>query len=233
MIDPYSKAVAVIPARGGSKGIPKKNLLQIGGRPLIEWTLEAVVEATNAFRLIVSTDSQEISQVSRDMGAEIVVRPEELGLDTTATEPVISHALAQLGIEGNTCLVILQATSPIRSSGTLDSAYETFLSSGSDSLLAVVEEAPFLWRGPVSNPTATYNVAYRPRRQDFKPNAIIYKEVGSFYFSWVESFQSTGNRIHGRQQLFVVDKHEGIDIDDDYDAIMADAILSKRGSGSK
>ena len=233
MIDARSDVVAIVPARGGSKGIPKKNLLRIAGRPLIAWTLGAVAEARTAFRLVVSTDCQEISQVSRDLGAEIVVRPEELSLDTTPTEPVISHALAQLGIEGNSCLAILQATSPIRSPGTLDRAHEAFLSSGSDSLLAVVEESPFLWRGPSSNPTAIYDVAYRPRRQDFEPSSMVYREVGSFYFSWVKSFQAEGNRIHGRHQLFLVDKREGLDIDDHYDVIVADAVLSQRGLRSK
>ena len=87
------KCIAVIPARGGSKRIPGKNVLNIGGKPLIAWTIEAALDCENIDHVFVSTEDADIVRVSRHYGAEIIPRPPELSLDTSATEPVLVHAL--------------------------------------------------------------------------------------------------------------------------------------------
>ena len=94
--------LAIIPARGGSKGIPRKNLLPIAGKPLIVWTIEQAL-ATNSLHVVVSTEDAEIADVSRAAGADVIRRPIELAQDTTATEPVVEHAIATPG--GNAAVV--------------------------------------------------------------------------------------------------------------------------------
>jgi N-acylneuraminate cytidylyltransferase len=207
--------------------------MPIAGSPLVTWTLKAVAEAATRFRLVVTTDCEDIAAVSHSYGAEVVQRPHELARDTSPTEPAVAHVLEQLEIAEDSCLVILQATSPVRWTGSLDRAYSAFVKSGTDSLVAVVEESPFMWWGPIDSPTPMYDVSDRPRRQDFEPNSITYREVGSFYFSWAGPFLRQGNRIHGLSCLYVLDKYEGIDVDEPYDAKIAEAILLTATVGQK
>ena len=120
---PTAGVVAVIPARGGSKGIPRKNLAMVGGRPLIAWSIEAGLAATEVDRVVVSTDDDEIARVARDCGAEVpFLRPPELALDDTADLPVFIHALDQLELTGGSpeLLVHLRPTSPLRRAGFVD-----------------------------------------------------------------------------------------------------------------
>ena len=114
--------LCVIPVRGGSKGIPRKNLRDVGGKPLVVWTIEQALEAKDV-RVVVSTEDEEIASVARAAGAEVIDRPAELAQDTTATEPVIVHAMDYLrdkeGYEPE-FVMLLQATSPVRRPGTMD-----------------------------------------------------------------------------------------------------------------
>ena len=121
--------LAVIPARGGSKGIPRKNLREVAGKPLIVWTIEQALAARPTMDVVVSTDDAEIAEVARAAGARVpFLRPAELAQDTTATEPVVLHALAQARAEGShpQAVMLLQATSPVRLPGTLTRALDEF-----------------------------------------------------------------------------------------------------------
>lgn len=161
--------ICVIPVRGGSKGIPRKNLRQIGGKPLVVWTIEQAL-AVPGLRVIVSTEDAELAEVSRSAGAEVVDRPAELAQDTTASEPVIEHVIATLAERGERpdVVMFLQATSPVRRPGTLARALAEFEASGADSMVGVVAETPFLWR--LGHPaTADYDFTRRPRRQEIPP----------------------------------------------------------------
>lgn len=121
-------ALVVIPARGGSKGIPRKNLLPVGGRPLIGWTIAQALEARDDVIVVVSTEDEEIAEISRAHGARVIDRPAALAADTAPTEPVILHAMDVIEGEGVTldAVVLLQATSPVRKPGTIVRAIEQF-----------------------------------------------------------------------------------------------------------
>ena len=121
----------VIPARGGSKGIPQKNVRQVCGKPLIAWTIEAAQQSVLLDRWVVSTEDPEIASISRLYGAEILDRPPQLATDTTPTLHVLKHALNHVSAD---IVVLLQPTSPIRSSGLIDRCIRQFQDTQADSL---------------------------------------------------------------------------------------------------
>ena len=227
-------AVCVIPARGGSKGVPRKNLRVVAGKPLIVWTIEQALAVTEPLEVVVSTDDDEIASVARDAGASVpFLRPPELAQDTTATEPVVRHALAALDALGTqaTTVMLLQATSPVRLPGTLDRALAEFAGSGVDALVGVVPQAPFLWWAgspPDVPPRADYDVDARPRRQDLTSQTLRYRETGSLYVTrrWV--YDDLDNRLGGRIGLFVMDEVEGVDVDTEIDLAVAEQQLLAR-----
>lgn len=230
-------ALAVIPARGGSKGIPRKNLLPVGGRPLIAWTIaQALAAREDGHDLIVavSTEDAEIAEVAREHGARVIERPAELALDTTPTEPVILHAMDALETEGTVldAVLLLQATSPVRAPGTIGRAIAQFRESGCDSLVGVVPESPFFWRlpeQPGGSARPAYDVDARPRRQDLRPEQMHYFENGSLYVTAPGIYRTSGNRIGGTVGLFVLDESEGVDIDTPADVAAAETMLARLG----
>ncbi|GAA1916849.1 acylneuraminate cytidylyltransferase family protein [Nocardioides hwasunensis] len=214
--------LCVIPARGGSKGVPRKNLLDVGGKPLIVWTIEHAL-AVPELDVVVSTDDEEIAEVARDAGARVPwLRPDELAQDTTPTEPVVRHAIEQVTAERGRpdSVMLLQATSPVRHDDTLGRALAEFATTGVDSMVGVVEQPPFIWQAG-DPPTAAYDVAARPRRQDLTPEARRYRETGSLYVTRTEVYEEHDNRLGGRVGLFVMHEDEGIDIDTELDVALA------------
>lgn len=222
-----TQTLCLIPARGGSKGIPRKNLMPVAGRPLIVWTIQQALRARTGLRVVVSTEDEEIAQVARAAGADVpFLRPARLAADTTATEPVVEHALAELAAAGDRpdLVVLLQATSPIREESTIDRAVAALRSSGADSLVGVVRQAPFLWwRG--DPPRADYLVSARPRRQDLAPDDYRYRETGSLYVTRTEVYEREHNRLGGRIELFEMSEIEGVDIDTDIDLRITEGFL--------
>lgn len=224
--------LCVIPVRGGSKGVPGKNLRPVAGRPLVAWSIDHAIGSTTPMRVIVSTDSQEIATVARSFGAEVpFLRPAELATDTAPTEPTIVHAIEWVRAEGwePDLVVLLQATSPIRSADAIDRAIAQLLTEGADSLVGVVPSSPFLWH-PGRPPSADYPVDARPRRQDMNEAMIPLRETGSLYVTRTRVYDDQCNRLGGRVSLFVMDEREGLDIDTEVDLVIADSILSMRPS---
>lgn len=219
--------LCVIPARGGSKGVPRKNLLDVGGKPLIVWTIEQAL-ATDGLDVLVSTDDEEIADVARAAGARVPwLRPPELAQDTTPTEPVVRHAIEQVTAERGRpdSVMLLQATSPVRHDDTLARALSEFTETGVDSMVGVVEQAPFVWQA-TEPPTAAYDVSARPRRQDLTTETMRYRETGSLYVTRTEIYEQYDNRLGGRIGLFVMADVEGIDIDTELDVALAEKFLA-------
>ena len=219
--------LCVIPARGGSKGVPRKNLLDVGGKPLIAWTIEQAL-AVPDLDVLVSTDDEEIAEVARAAGARVPwLRPTELAQDTTPTEPVVRHAIEQVTAERGRpeVVLLLQATSPVRHDGTLARALTEFTATGVDSMVGVVEQPPFIWQAGAP-PTAAYDVAARPRRQDLTDAARRYRETGSLYVTRTEIYEQHDNRLGGTIGLFVMAEDEGIDIDTELDVALAIRLLT-------
>jgi len=132
-----SKVLGVIPARGGSKRLPRKNLAPLGGKPLIAYTIEAARGAGRLFRAVVSTDDEEIAICARSLGADVpFIRPAELARDDSPVTSVLLHALDRLGADAD-AVALLQPTSPLRTSEDIDRAIELFDSTRADTVTAV------------------------------------------------------------------------------------------------
>ena len=221
------RILCIIPVRGGSKGVPGKNRMPVAGKPLVVWTIEQALAARPAMDVVVSTDDPELAAIARAAGAEVpFMRPAELALDTTPTEPVIAHAIAERTAAGlrPDAVMLLQATSPVRLPGTLNRAIAEFVASGVDSLVGVVPQTPFLWR---AGAVPCYDPANRPRRQDLRDDELYYRETGSLYLTRTEVHEREHNRIGGRVGLFVMHDDEGADIDTAADVAVAEAQLRR------
>ena len=221
---------AIIPARGGSKGIPRKNLKLLEGKPLIVWSIEQVL-ATRGLAPYVSTEDEEIADVARGAGAQVIERPAELAGDATASEPVIEHAIEVITAEAARPdqVMFLQATSPLRLPGTLSRCLDEFAVTGADSMVGVVPAEIFMWRR-VPRVEALYPVDTRPRRQDLRPEQLRYRETGSLYLTRTEIYERHHNRLGGAIELFVMDPLEGIDIDAEHDFMLAESLWRRMSS---
>lgn len=135
------KVLGIVPARGGSKGIPRKNVRLLGGRPLLAHTAEAALAAHRLSRVVLTTDDEEIAEVGRSCGLEVpFVRPAELARDDTPTLPVLQHAVAELEKAGDRfdAVCLLQPTSPLRRAGDIDGCIELLETGGLDSVVSVL-----------------------------------------------------------------------------------------------
>lgn len=216
------KYLGVIPARGGSKGIPKKNIKNMNGEPLISYTIEAskiAIEKGALSRCIVSTDSEEIAEVSRVYGADVpFMRPDYLAGDTIKSVDVILHALSFLRDLGEyyDAVVTLQPTSPMRRGKDIIEGIELFDEQSSDSLIAVYEDAKangFNYYRMGEDGTGIpehkeHNIGIR--RQEMKP---MYVRNGALYISSVELLKERNLIIGDYPLLFVMPKERSIDID--------------------
>jgi N-acylneuraminate cytidylyltransferase len=205
--------VAIIPARGGSKGIPGKNIRLLNGLPLIVHSILDAQESELVKNIYVTTDDPEIEKISVSFGANIIRRPSELATDTAASEAALTHALQRL--EDNNAapeiVVFLQCTSPIRSGQDIDNAIEKLCQEKADSLLSVSPSHRFIWEevNGVAR-SVNYDYRHRKRRQDMKPQ---YVENGSIYVfkPWV--LKELGNRLGGKISLFVMPEEKSWEID--------------------
>ncbi len=219
--------IAIIPARGGSKGVPRKNVRLLADKPLIAHSILDAQEATSVDSVYVSTDDEEIARVSANYGAEIIHRPSELANDTASSESALIHALEQLEHQGINpdLLVFLQCTSPIRTGLDIDQAIAKLKAEKADSLLSVSPSHRFLWEevNGVAQ-SINYDYRHRPRRQDMNPQ---YMENGSIYLfkPWV--LKETGNRLGGKIALYMMSEMAAMEIDSVYDFEMLNFLMSQ------
>ncbi|WP_201276608.1 acylneuraminate cytidylyltransferase [Marisediminicola senii] len=230
------RVVVVVPARGGSKGIPGKNLTRVGGVPLVVRAVTAAVASTLVDLVVVSTDDDRIAQAAEAAGAVVVARPAELSGDEAGSEAAVLHALDALrggrATEDPEVVVMVQATSPFIDASDMDAAIRRVLDDETDSVFAAIETHDFVWTlvdGAVS--AVGHDAAHRPRRQDRAPH---YRETGAFYVMRTEGFRTGGHRFFGRLGIAVVDPMRAIEIDtpDDLEAARALAPLLDRIDGA-
>ncbi|MCS3844472.1 acylneuraminate cytidylyltransferase [Microbacterium sp. AK031] len=217
--------VAVIPARGGSKGVPRKNLRRIGGVPLIQRAVRAAAAAEHVDLVVVSTDDDEIAELSVAAGARAIRRPDEISGDTASSESAVLHALDALESAGETVeiVVFIQATSPFIPSDRIDAAVDEVRSGRYDSMFSAHETYGFLWRRDDDQAAAAINhdAARRPRRQDREPH---YLETGAFYVFRADGFRRGGHRFFGRVGIVEVPELSAVEIDDEQHAAVASAL---------
>ena len=189
---------AFIPARGGSRGIPNKNIKEFADKPLIVHSIEYSLDSKHVDEVVVSTDDSKISKIAQAAGAKVIKRPPDLATDTATTESVIEHYL-HLSKTKVDIIVLLQATSPLRPKGSLDNALNHFQKGGYDSLLSICPTHRFFWRIKDDNTAfAEYDYINRPRRQDIKRIDRRFMENGSLYIFTREHFEKIGCRLGGK-----------------------------------
>ena len=207
--------IAIIPARGGSKGIPNKNLIDFAGKPLLAWSILQARAAKAIDVVFVSSDSPAILEVAVQYGASPIRRPDELCTDTASSESALIHALDSIAKEQGAdprTVVFLQATSPLREPADIDGAVAAFHSQGADSLftdamlddLCAWQEEDGVLKGKTFDP---FN---RGRRQDRKP---FYLENGSIYVLMPAHLRKTGNRLGGKIARYTMDYWKSFEID--------------------
>jgi N-acylneuraminate cytidylyltransferase len=224
------KTLAVIAARGGSKGIPHKNLLDLCGKPLIAWTVEQARAARGVDVVAVSSDSDKILAAAEAAGAVGVRRPDDISGDLASSESAWLHALdatdQRMGRFER--IVALQATSPIREPGDIESALATFDRDHLDSLLSVCEvEDYFNWRIGASGPEPiNYDYRNRRMRQQIEKR---YLENGSFYVLIPSLLREQNNRLGGKIGFHVMERHKMFQIDRPEDVKLCAAIMHSYG----
>lgn len=224
------KTLAVIAARGGSKGIPHKNLLDICGKPLIAWTVEQARAARGVDVVAVSSDSDSILAAAEAAGAVGVPRPADISGDLASSESAWLHALeaidARLGRFER--IVALQATSPIREPTDIELALDTFDRERLDSLLSVCEvEDYFNWRIGADGPEPiNYDYRNRRMRQQIEKR---YLENGSFYILIPSLLREQNNRLGGKIGFHVMERHKMFQIDRPEDVKLCAAIMRSYG----
>ncbi len=207
--------VAVIPARGGSKGLKNKNIYPVAGKPLLAWTILQALASASIERVFVTTDDQTIAEVASEYGAEVIVRPPELSGDKATSESAIIHAAGVIERDHHIpidIIVFLQATSPLRKPQDIDRAVELFLREGADSLISVTRADDLtLWESK-GGEWKSVNFDYRNRgmRQD-RPTQFI--ENGSIYIFNPETLTVFGNRIGEKLSAYEMEFWQTWEID--------------------
>ena len=220
----------MIAARGGSKGIPHKNLIDLCGKPLIAWTVMQAAAARGVDVVAVSSDSDQILAAAEAAGAVGVRRPEDISGDLASSESAWLHALEQLdgklGPFGR--VVALQATSPIRESSDIEQALATFEREELDSLLSVCEvEDYFNWRIGADGPEPiNYDFRNRRMRQQIEKR---YLENGSFYVLIPALLREQNNRLGGKIGMHLMERHKMFQIDRPEDIKLCAAIMRSYG----
>lgn len=211
----FTGSVAIILARGGSKGIPHKNLIDFAGKPLLAWSILQALEAETVGAVFVSSDSEVILDVAVKYGARAIRRPREFATDTATSESALLHALdvvtAELGAEPAR-IVFLQATSPLREPADIDSAVVAFISQDADSLFsdAVLDDFCAWHEEDGVLKGKTFDPFNRGRRQDRKP---LYLENGSIYVFRPSLLREKGNRLGGRIARYSMPYWKSFEID--------------------
>lgn len=220
--------IAIIPARGGSKGIPRKNLIPVAGKPLLAWSLEDALDSRRVQEVIVSTDDKEIEQLARRYGCSVVRRPQALSGDEASSESALLHALDDRltrGHEDPQLVVFLQCTSPVRGRDDIDLAIAALEQAAADSLFSSRPVHGFTWRQGISL-QPNYDPRSRPRRQDL--SELTYEENGSIYVfkPWV--LRDTGSRLGGKIAMHPMHALDSFQIDEPDDVPYVDALLRLR-----
>ena len=219
-----NKITAFLPARGGSKGMPGKNIKELAGKPLVVHSIEYALNCSQIDEVVVSTDDDKIAKIARKTGARIVKRPPELSTDFATTESAIHHFVNKFNKKPD-ILVLLQPTSPFRPKGSLENAITHFTENGFDSLLSITPTHRFFWRVKEDQTTfAEYDYLNRPRRQDMKED-IRYMENGSLYIFTRKHFDKTGNRLGGKIGYVEWPVEYSIEIDTQLDFDMVEKLF--------
>lgn len=201
--------IGLIPARGGSKGVPNKNIKMICGKPLIVWTIERALQSQMIDKVVVSTDSEVIADIARQSGVEVIMRPEELATDTASTQDVMVHTLKKIPAD---ILVLLQPTSPCRSEGLIDECINEFIEHNYDSLAT----------------------GFMCDYKEYGKNTLPRQQIQGFFYDdgnvYVIRAQNilAGDRYGAKIGHKFISRYENAEIDDMFDFWLLEKILEKQ-----
>lgn len=219
------EVLAVIPARGGSKGIPRKNVRLMHGKPLISYAISNALQCPDITDCVVTTDDEEIASVARLYGSQVVVRRAELAQDAVTLDPVVYDAVLQMEQKmgkSYDAVITLQPTSPLMTPETLNRAVKSFLNGTDDTVISVVNKPHLSWKKEDGQIVPNYEK--RLNRQQLPPN---YSETGAFFIT-KRPFVTENSRLGRKIGVFEVPEEESTDIDSVEDWIVAESILGRK-----
>jgi N-acylneuraminate cytidylyltransferase len=210
------KVVSIILARGGSKGIPRKNVLDFCGKPLVAWSILQSLNTPEIDEVYVSSDSEEILKIAEKYGAKTIVRPDEIAGDTAKSESAIEHAFKVIG-SSQEIAIMLEPTAPLRKPDDMSKAIRQFRAENWDSgFSGAILEDFLIWKKNPEGILESVNYDYRNqvRRQDRQPD---YVENGAIYFFRPKTFLENKNRFGGKIGVYLMDFWQSFEIDNPED----------------
>lgn len=228
MID--AMCYAIIPARRGSKGLPNKNIRILHGKPLIAWSILCAKAVKSLDRTVVSTDSEEIASVAREYECDIIRRPDELATDAASSIDVLIHALDVIGAHDRDVAVLLQPTSPLRSTDDVEKAISLHRASNGSSIISVSEPRhnPY-WNMMIGEGRLVPLLGEKYlqlRRQDL-PQVVA--PNGAIYVASVRSIRTHRSFYTNDSKAFIMPQERGVDIDSKIDLSLAEILMSDEG----
>jgi N-acylneuraminate cytidylyltransferase len=199
--------IAIIPARGGSKGIPRKNIKEFCGKPLIAWSIEAALDSKYVDEVYLSTEDEEIAKIGERYGAKISIRPEELSTDTATTKAVLIDFVNRYECD---CLIVLQPTSPIRINGLIDKTIDRFEETGVDTLATGFISYQYEW-------TSTDNTPRQQLKGWFYDDGNIY--IHKPYYL------KEGKYWGEKRECMIIDEYYNYEIDTEYDWVILESLM--------
>ena len=234
MMSKTKKILAIIPARGGSKGIPRKNIIPLAGKPLIAWTIDAAKKSKYIDRIIVSSDSDEILKVAFKFGSEPIKRPAKLAADIALPEPLIFHALGHLKKTEKyipDVIIYLQPTSPLRNETDIDNAFNVFFKSKAMALNSVYEiDKKYLKTFGINKNgllEGSINNKYPFANRQQLPS--VYMPNGAIYIIYTDVFRKTKMLFSDKTVPFLMQGEKNVDLDTQEDLKKLNKYLKNNG----
>lgn len=231
------KVLAIIPARGGSKRVHKKNIAPLLGKPLIYYSIQNAKKSKYITRFVVSTEDEEITKVSSSFGAEVMIRPENLAQDTTKTEAVLAHVLQELKKKGESFdfVVLLQPTTPFRTTENIDKAIELFIKEKADSVVSVMQvpgrfnpnKIMIVKEGMLKDYIQKPNEERITRDQEAMKKLIVYTRNGQIYITKASLVEK--ENLYGEKCVpFIMEEKFQVNVDEPVDIAFAEFLVTNK-----
>ena len=217
--------IAFIPVRGGSKSIPLKNIKPFCGHPLVFWSAKAANDSVYVDRVIIASDSPEILRTAESFclpKISLYERDPANAQDTSSTESVMLEYISRENLRDDDTFILVQATSPLTTSGDIDGAMRLYRDEEANSLLTCSRTKRFFWNE--DGTPINYDYMKRPRRQEFTGTLM---ENGAFYISTVKNIRESGCRLSGKIAVYEMPEYCGTEIDEPSDWVMAEGLMRK------
>lgn len=229
------RIVALIPARGGSKGLPRKNIRPLSGRPLIAWTIDSAKSSRYVDWTVVSTEDAQIAEIARENGAAVpFMRPEELARDTSRGMEVVLHAIRWIRENEKTSydlLLLLQPTSPLRNAGDIDKAIDLLFEKEAKAIVSIceTEHHPYRMNTLPANGCLKDFIKQEARGKNRQELPVFYRVNGCIYLAYFEYLVTNNSFFSDRTFAYVMPRERSVDMDGELDFELAEIMLKRAG----